>query len=142
LEATGVTMEPRDVRHRAPGCAFATCHDCAMSVLVQAEVHGLAGRAAELTEVLLEHAGAMRQADGCLLSRAAASLDAEPGEYVLDTLWRDEAAMRAHYATAEYGRYVGRIGELLSRPSDVEIHYVERSVRAAADLSLDPARQG
>jgi quinol monooxygenase YgiN len=113
-----------------------------MSVLVQAEIHGLAGRAAELTEVLLEHAAALRLADGCLMSRAAAPLDAEPGEHVLDTLWRDEAAMRAHYATAEYGRYVTRIGELLSRPSDVEIHYIERSVRAAADLSLDPARQG
>jgi hypothetical protein len=24
----------------------------------------------------------------------------------------------------------------------VQIHYVERSVRATADLSLDPARQG
>jgi quinol monooxygenase YgiN len=113
-----------------------------MSVLVQAEIHGLAGRAGELTEVLIEHAGAMRQADGCLMSHAAAPLDAELAEYVLETHWRDEAAMRAHYATAEYGRYAGRIGELLSRPSDVEIHYIERSVRAAADLSLDPARQG
>jgi quinol monooxygenase YgiN len=113
-----------------------------MSVLVQAQIHGLAGRAAELTDVLGEHAAALRQADGCLVSRAASPLDAEPAEYVLDTVWRDEAAMQAHYATAEYGRYVSRIGELLSRPSDVQIHYIERSVRATPDLSLDPVRQG
>jgi quinol monooxygenase YgiN len=113
-----------------------------MSVLVQAQIHGLAGRAAELTDVLDEHAAALRQADGCLVSRAASPLDAEPAEYVLDTVWRDEAAMQAHYATAEYGRYVSRIGELLSRPSDVQIHYIERSVRATPDLSLDPVRQG
>jgi quinol monooxygenase YgiN len=125
-----------------PASAFGTCHDGAMSVLMQAEIHGLVGRVAELTEVLLEHAARMRQADGCLMSRAAAPLDAEPGEYLLDALWRDEAAMRAHYATAEYGRYISRIGELLGRPSDVEIHYIERSVHAMADLSLDPARQG
>ena len=33
-------------------------------------------------------------------------------------------------------------GELLARPSDVSIHYVERTVRPAPDQSLDPARQG
>ena len=125
-----------------PASPLGTCNDGAMSVLVQAQIHGLVGRAAELTEVLLEHAARMGQADGCLMSRAAAPLDDEPGEYELATLWRDEAAMRAHYATPEYGRYISRIGELLSRPSDVEIHYIERSVHAAADLSLDPARQG
>lgn len=113
-----------------------------MSVLVQAQIHGLAGRAAELSEVLAEHGAAMGRADGCLLSRVAAPLPAEAGEYALEALWRDEPAMHAHYATAEYARYVGRIGELLARPSDVEIHYVERSLRATGDASMDPVRQG
>ena len=45
-------------------------------------------------------------------------------------------------ADAEYGRYIGLIGELLARPSDVEIHYIERSVHAMDDPSLDPVRQG
>ena len=113
-----------------------------MSVLVQAQIHGLVGRDAELTEVLREHAAAMGRAEGCVVSRVASPLDGEPGDYAMDTLWRDEAAMRAHYATAEYGRYIGLIGELLARPSDVEIHYIERSVHAMDDPSLDPVRQG
>jgi quinol monooxygenase YgiN len=61
---------------------------------------------------------------------------------VLDAWWSDEAAMRAHYATPEYGDYANAVGELLARPSDVQIHYVERSVRARGDASQDPARQG
>jgi quinol monooxygenase YgiN len=113
-----------------------------VSVLVQARIHGLAGRSAELADVLREHAAAMGAADGCVSSCVGALLDAEAGEFVLEALWRDEPAMRAHYATAEYGRYAGRIGELLARPSDVEVHYVERSVRATGDPSMDPVRQG
>jgi hypothetical protein len=50
--------------------------------------------------------------------------------------------MRAHYVTPDYTRYVDGIGELLARPSDVRIAYVEREVRATADLSQDPTRQG
>jgi len=50
--------------------------------------------------------------------------------------------MSAHYATPDYTRYVDLIGELLARPSDVTISYVEREVRATADLSQDPTRQG
>jgi quinol monooxygenase YgiN len=119
-----------------------TCDDDAMSVLVQARIHGLAGRSAELADVLREHAAAMGAADGCVSSGVSAPLDAEPGEFVLEALWRDEPAMRAHYDTAEYGRFAGLIGDLLARPSDVEILYVERSVRATGDASLDPVRQG
>jgi quinol monooxygenase YgiN len=126
---------------RAREHAQRTCDDGGMSVLVEAQIHGLGGRATELRDVLREHAAAVAQADGCLASRASAPLDAEPGEYVLETLWCDEAAMHAHYATAEYGRYVGRVGELLARPSDVQIHYIERSVRVTADASMDPVRQ-
>jgi quinol monooxygenase YgiN len=113
-----------------------------MSVLMQARIHGLAGRAGELADVLREHAAAMGVADGCLSAGVSAPLDAEAGELLLEALWRDEPAMRDHYATAEYGRYAARIGELLARPSDVEILYVERSVRATGDASLDPVRQG
>jgi len=113
-----------------------------MSVLVEAQIHGLGGRATELRDALREHAAAVAQADGCLAARASAPLDAESGEYLLETLWRDEAAMHAHYATAEYSRYASRVGELLARPSEVQIHYVERSVRATGDASMDPVRQG
>lgn len=67
-----------------------------MTILVRAEIHGLAGRTAELRDVLAEH---------------------------------DE-------------RYTQAISPLLARPSDVGLHYMDRSVRATADLSADPSRLG
>jgi quinol monooxygenase YgiN len=113
-----------------------------MSLFIHAEIHGLAGRAGELRDLLAEHATRLRTAEGCLGADAAAVIGADLGEFLLQVRWRDEAAMRAHYATPEYTRYAEGIGELLARPSDVHIAYVEREVRATADLSQDPTRQG
>jgi quinol monooxygenase YgiN len=113
-----------------------------MSLTIHADIHGLGGRATELAELLAEHTGRLVAADGCLGAQAAQPLGAEVGEYVLITRWRDEDALRVHYASNDYTYYAERIGELLARPSDVTISYVEREVRAAADLSEDPTRQG
>ncbi|WP_272474221.1 putative quinol monooxygenase [Baekduia alba] len=113
-----------------------------MSLTIHAEIHGLGGRASELRDLLAEHATRLAGADGCLGATAAQTLGADVGEYVLTTRWCDEAALRAHYATADYTYYAEHIGELLARPSDVRISYVEREVRATADLSQDPTRQG
>ena len=112
-----------------------------MTVLVHAAIHGVVGRAAELRALLREHADATSSTAGCLGCAAYEPLGGEPGELVLDAWWRDDAALRAHYASAEYGRYATAVGELLARPSDVQIHYVERTVRARGDASLDPLRQ-
>jgi quinol monooxygenase YgiN len=111
-----------------------------MSLTIHAEIHGLAGSAAQLRDLLAEHAARLTAADGCLGAAAYEPLGADPGEYVLHTRWRDEAAMRAHYVAPDYTRYVETIGQLLARPSDVTISYVEREVRATADLSQDPTR--
>ena len=113
-----------------------------MSILIEAEIHGLAGEAAALRDVLHEHATRMAQADGSLGAAAYEPLGADAGELVLHAWWRDDAALRAHYATPEYTRYVTQVGALLARPSDVRVVYVERTVRAEADLSMDPTRQG
>jgi quinol monooxygenase YgiN len=112
-----------------------------MSVLVHAEIHGLAGYAAELREIVREHAGEMARADGSLGAAAYEPIGAEAGELLLEALWRDEEAMRAHYATPEYARYTEQVEGLLARPSDVRIHYVERTVRPEPDLASDPTRQ-
>jgi quinol monooxygenase YgiN len=113
-----------------------------MSLTIHAEIHGLAGRSSELRDLLAEHAISLGRADGCLGAAAYEPLGADLGEFGLLTRWRDEPALRAHYATPEYTRYVETIGALLARPSDVRISYVEREVRATADLSQDPTRQG
>jgi quinol monooxygenase YgiN len=113
-----------------------------MTVLIHVEVHGLAGRARELRALLLEHVSGLARAEGSLGATAAEPLGAEPGEFVLDAWWRDEHALRAHYATPEYGSYADRVGQLLARPSDATVHSVASSYKPAADLSLDPTRQG
>lgn len=113
-----------------------------MSILVHAEIHGLAGRVVELRDVLLAHTEALAAAEGCLGATASERLGPERAEFVLDVEWRDEAALRTHYATTEYSRYADAVSPLLARPSDVRMHYVDRTVAAQADLSDDPTRQG
>jgi quinol monooxygenase YgiN len=112
-----------------------------MSLTIDAEIHGLAGRATDLRDLLAEHTTRLTGAAGCLGAAAYEPVGADLGEFVLHTRWAGEDALRAHYATPEYTRYVEGIGLLLARPSDVRISYVEREVRATADLSEDPTRQ-
>jgi quinol monooxygenase YgiN len=61
---------------------------------------------------------------------------------LLESWWRDEATMRAHWTSVAYERYAQAVGPLLARPSEVIVHYVERSVHATADPGADPARLG
>jgi quinol monooxygenase YgiN len=112
------------------------------NVLVRAELHGLAGDAALLRDVVREHAEQLARADGCLSAAATAPLDGDAGELRLDVLWRDESALRAHYGTPQYARYVQRVSELLARPSDVTVHVIAHSYRATAELDADPTRLG
>jgi quinol monooxygenase YgiN len=112
-----------------------------MAVLVHAEIHGLAGRAGELRELLRLHAERLTNVQGNLAATPYEPVGSEPGEFVLDAWWRDEQALRAHYRTPEYADYAQRIGELLARPSDVTIHMIERSYRPTGDTSMDPTRQ-
>jgi quinol monooxygenase YgiN len=113
-----------------------------MPILVHARIHGLGGRAGELRDVLAAHAEAMAAAPGSLGAVAASPLTGEAAEFVLHAAWADEEALRAHYATPEYARYAREVGELLAQPSDVAVHYVERTVRPRGDASLDPTRLG
>ena len=105
-----------------------------------AEVHGLAGRERELGQLLADlSAGAQGEA-GCL--RFLVLSDAEPGEFVVVAHWRDEAAQRAHYAGPAYARYRAAVGELLARPSDVDLHLVTETLRAADPNPPDPGMFG
>jgi quinol monooxygenase YgiN len=113
-----------------------------VTVVVHAEIHGLAGRAGELRALLTDHAAATARTPGCTRCVAYAPLGGEPGEYLLVAWWSDESSLRAHYGSSEYGLYANAVGELLARPSDVQIQYVDRIVRAQGDASLDPTRQG
>ena len=95
------------------------------TLLMTADVHGLAGRVTELRALLSDLADGSRSEPGCESFRF---FDAEePGDVFLLSAWADERALRNHYQTPHYRRYRAAVGELLARPSDVTVHRVSRT---------------
>jgi quinol monooxygenase YgiN len=109
-------------------------------VVLIAEVHGLVGRLPELRTLLAGLAAGAREDPGCESYHVA--FREEPGECLLVSTWKSEAALRAHYRTDAYLRYRGQVGELLARPSDVVVHHVSASVRARDPNPPDPSLLG
>jgi quinol monooxygenase YgiN len=109
-------------------------------VVLVAHLHGQVGRLAELKELLAELAAAARQDPGCESYHVA--FPDEPGECLLVGSWKSEAALRDHYRSDAYLRYRSRVGELLTRPSDVVVHQVSASIRARDPNPPDPTLLG
>jgi quinol monooxygenase YgiN len=108
------------------------------SVLVVADVHGLASRGGELRVLLDGLASSSRSESLCLDFRVLAV--EEPGEFVLLSHWSEEAALDVHYATPHYHHYRRNVGPMLARPSDVRLHYVTSTVQALDPNPPDPER--
>jgi quinol monooxygenase YgiN len=109
-------------------------------VILQAELHGLVGREAELEALLAELAAASREEPGCAAFRVLRA--EEPGELVVLSSFADERALRAHYRTAHFRRYRDRVGPLLARPSDVRLHRVSATIHARDPDPPDPGLFG
>jgi|SRR4051812_1938012 quinol monooxygenase YgiN len=109
-------------------------------VLLVAQLHAQVGRLAELKELLADLATSARDDPGCRSYHVA--FMAEPGECLVVATWDSEAALRAHYRTDAYLRYRSRVGELLTRPSDVVVHHVSASVHARDPNPPDPSLLG
>jgi quinol monooxygenase YgiN len=109
-------------------------------LIVIAEIHGLAGRAAELSALLAGLAHATADEPGCVAFRLLEP--GTPGEFVVVGEYSDEPALRAHYATDHYRYYRASVGELLARPSDVVVHHVAQTVRAVDPNLPDPGMLG
>jgi quinol monooxygenase YgiN len=107
--------------------------------LVIARVHGVAAGGAELAEAAQELADACRAQHGCLGFDVLAQPDSR-SELVIITAWRSEADMRAHFGSEAYARYSSAVTDLLTRPSDVDIHRVAGTIHPIADLSTEPRR--
>jgi quinol monooxygenase YgiN len=109
-------------------------------VVLVARLHAQVGRLAEVKELLGDLAAGARRDPGCH-SYEVAFMD-EPGECLLVGSWDGEAALRAHYRSDAYLRYRSRVGELLTRPSDVVVHHVSASVHARDPNPPDPSLLG
>jgi quinol monooxygenase YgiN len=105
-----------------------------------AELHGLVGRQGELRELLDALATGARDEPGCVSFRVLAA--EEPGESVVLSEWLDEAALRAHFRSPHYRRYRDAVGPLLARPSDVVVHYLDRTIYALDPSPPDPGMLG
>jgi quinol monooxygenase YgiN len=108
--------------------------------LLLAEIHGLAGRQAELTALLEELAAASRQEPACEWFRVLRP--SEPGEFVLLSMWTGEAALRDHYRTSHYERYRMQVGPLLARSSDVTLMPIGDVIHAVDPNPPDPGMLG
>jgi quinol monooxygenase YgiN len=107
-----------------------------LGVILEAVLHGLAGRRAELDGLLAELAAASREEPGCVAFRVLGGED--PGDVTVLSYYTDEAALRAHYDTPHYRRYRDRVSPLLARPSDVVVYHVGSVVRPQDPNLPDP----
>ena len=112
------------------------------SYVVVARIAGLAGRRAELRELLADRASAVRDEPGCLGHDVAELVD-EPAAFLVLQTWTSGDAMRAHFASDDHATYQHRVDELLARPSQVLVHEVASTTRPAPSTSAtDPGRFG
>jgi quinol monooxygenase YgiN len=109
-------------------------------VVLVADLHGRVGLARELRGLLAELAEASRTELECVEFRVLAGDD--PGELVVLSVWRDEAALRAHYDSPHYRRYRAQVGQLLARPSDVVLYQVSGVLHARDPNPPDPGLFG
>jgi quinol monooxygenase YgiN len=108
--------------------------------LLLAEIHGLAGRQAELARLLEDLAAASRQEPACEWFRVLRP--SEPGEFVLLSMWKGDNALRDHYRTSHYQRYRMQVGELLARTSDVTLMPISDVIHAIDPNPPDPGLLG
>lgn len=110
--------------------------------VVVVRVFGLAGRIAELRRLLADRAAVVRTEPGCAGYEVGELLD-EPATLLVVQTWESSAAMRAHFASEGQATYQHQVDELLARPSEVVVHQVESTTRAAPSTSpTDPGRFG
>lgn len=83
--------------------------------------------------------GSSATQDGCLGFEILAP-QRGGAELVLLSAWRSENDMHALFTSEAYGAYVSAVTQLLTRPSDVTIYAVARTVHPLPDLSTEPQR--
>ena len=107
-----------------------------MTLIVVADMFGIAGRRQELAAQLAAAERDARGADGCVRYVVASSLT-EPDHYVVVEEWRDEAALQEHYASPAFARFQFALDGLLARLSDATVHTVGASRRLVPSGPMD-----
>jgi quinol monooxygenase YgiN len=108
-----------------------------MTVVATADMYGISGRRDELAVVLADAQRTAAGRPGCRRYEFAATLS-EPDRFVLVSEWEDEAALEAHYASAEFASFQFALQGLLARPSEMKIYTVTTTTRPVASGPMDP----
>jgi quinol monooxygenase YgiN len=106
------------------------------SVLAITRIHGVAGRRADLRELMRDTEARVATEPGCRAYRFTATLE-DPDEYVNVQEWDDEAAFRAHQRSPAFRDYQRGLFGLLARPSEMDLHRVGETVRPEPSI-MDP----
>ena len=106
-------------------------------VLAITRIHGLAGRRAELRELMRATEERVAAEAGCRLYRFAVTLD-DPDEYVHVQEWTDDEAFGAHQRSPAFRAYQHGLFDLLARPSDMQVHRAPQTVVPEPSGPPDP----
>jgi quinol monooxygenase YgiN len=107
------------------------------SVIALADIYAISGRRQELVAALADAEAAATVQPGCVRYSFTATI-ADPDHYVLISVWRDQAAMDAHYASPEFATYQLSLNGLLARPSEMTVYPVTGSARPLPSGPMDP----
>jgi quinol monooxygenase YgiN len=108
-----------------------------VTVVAVADMFGIAGRRAELAEVLARAERDAAGQPGCRRYTFTATL-ADRDRYVLVSEWESQQAMDAHYASKLFASFQQDLHGLLSKPSDMTVYEVSGRVRPVNTRPMDP----
>jgi len=108
-----------------------------MTVIAVADMFGLAGRRAELLELLERFQREAATAPGCARYTFAATL-ADADHYVLVSEWDDQAALDAHYGSQAFTDFQFALHDLLTQPSQLTLYASENVLRPISSAPMDP----
>lgn len=108
-----------------------------MAVIAVAEMFGLAGRRAELVELLVRFEAEAAGAVGCTRYTFAATL-ADADRYLLVSEWDDQAALDAHYGSQAFTDLQFALHGLLAQPSQLTLYSSKDVVRPISSAPMDP----
>jgi quinol monooxygenase YgiN len=110
--------------------------------VVIARIAGLAGRTAELRQLLSDRAAVARTEPGCAGYEVAEIVD-DPATFLVVETWTSPEQMRAHFASDAHASYQHEVDALLARPSQVLVYDIASATRPAPSTSpTDAGRFG
>jgi quinol monooxygenase YgiN len=106
-------------------------------VVAITRIHGIAGRRAELRELMRATEERVSAEPGCVLYRFAATLE-DPDEYVHVQEWDGEGVFVAHQRSPAFRDYQRDLFDLLARPSEMQVHRALETVVPVPSAPPDP----